>query len=108
VNSSLINKIDKAKRYEHEPERIKFSSLEVSFDGENDVHNLSFGPQGWQCNCGFFGKNGTCSHVMAMQRILAPMLTPEARYYGPDPYVNARLFDDAPSGESVNNAAGSV
>ena len=43
----------------------------------------------------------------AMQRILAPMLTAEARYYGPDPYVNARLFDDAPS-ESLNGAAGPV
>src|SRR5262245_20313804 len=57
VNSSLINKIDKAKRYEHEPERIKFRSLDITFTGENDVHDLSFGSQGWQCNCGFFGKN---------------------------------------------------
>lgn len=107
MNSSLINKIDKAKRYEHEPERIKFRSLNVTFNGENDIHDLSFSGQGWQCNCGFFTKNGTCSHVMAMQRILAPMLTAEARYYGPDPYVNARLFDDAP-GESLNNAAGAL
>jgi hypothetical protein len=31
---------------------------------------------------------------MAMQRILAPMLGPDARY-GPDPLVNAHLHEEA-------------
>jgi hypothetical protein len=84
VNSSLISKIDKAKRYEQEPERIKFRNLEVTFDGENDVHQVSLTNNEWRCNCGFFPRNGTCSHVMAMQRILSPMLAADARY-GPEP-----------------------
>jgi hypothetical protein len=84
VNSSLISKIDKAKRYEQEPERIKFRNLEVTFDGENDVHQVSLTNNEWRCNCGFFPRNGTCSHVMAMQRILSPMLAADARF-GPEP-----------------------
>lgn len=84
MNSSLISKIDKAKRYEQEPERIKFRNLEVTFDGENDVHQVSLTNNEWRCNCGFFPRNGTCSHVMAMQRLLSPMLAPDARY-GPEP-----------------------
>lgn len=83
MNSSLISKIDKAKRYEQEPERIKFRSLQVTFNGENSDHEVTLSERGWKCNCGFFPRNGTCSHVMAMQRILGPMLTPEARY-GPE------------------------
>ena len=104
MNSSLISKIDKAKRYEHEPERIKFRNLEVTFNGENDVHQVALAESGWQCNCGFFAKNSTCSHVMAMQRILAPMLSQEARSYGPDPYMNARLYENAP-GDSLADGA---
>ncbi|HUS15430.1 MAG TPA: hypothetical protein VM536_10485, partial [Chloroflexia bacterium] len=83
MNSSLISKIDKAKRYEREPERIKFASLAVTFDGENSAHEVSLSDNAWHCNCGYFPRNGTCSHVMAMQRILSPMLSPDARY-GPD------------------------
>jgi len=105
VNSSLISKIDKAKRYEHEPERITFRSLDISFNGENATHEVTLSGDAWNCNCGFFAKNGTCSHVMAMQRILAPMLSAEARYYGPDPYVNAQLHDESPA---VAPAAGTA
>ena len=106
MNSSLIGKIDKAKRYVQEPERIKFRSLQVTFDGENHDHEVSLDGQDWNCNCGFFTRNGTCSHVMAMQRLLSPMLSPDARY-GPDPYINANLHDGQ-SPDPLPEAAGAV
>jgi hypothetical protein len=93
LNSSLIGKIDKAKRYQQEPERINFQAMTVTINGENATHNVSLTDTNWHCDCDFFGHHNTCSHVMAMQRILAPMLTPDARY-GPDPYVNARLHEE--------------
>ena len=93
LNSSLIGKIEKAKRYQQEPERINFQSLSVTVNGENATHKVSLEGTTWRCDCDFFNHHNTCSHVMAMQRILAPMLTPDARY-GPDPYINARLHDE--------------
>jgi hypothetical protein len=33
----------------------------------------------WRCECSFFRTWGTCQHVMAMQKMLEPMLSPEAR-----------------------------
>ena len=105
MNSSLIGKIEKAKRYEKELERISFKKIEIDFDGEHNVHKLSLNESKWRCDCSSFPLNGTCSHVMAMQRILAPMLSPEARY-GPDALVNNALHDG--EAEQLNNVAGPV
>lgn len=79
MNSSLYGKIEKAKRYAQEPERIKFTSLSVDFQGEHDVYQVSYDGASWHCTCHFFSSWGTCTHVMTMQRILGPMLTLEAR-----------------------------
>jgi hypothetical protein len=70
MNSSMISKIAKAKRYADEPERIQFTRFEARFQGENDVHTTTYDEGTWQCTCRFFHDWGDCSHTMAMQRIL--------------------------------------
>lgn len=78
MQSSLIGKIEKAKRYAKERDRITFSELAVRFRGENSDYDTSFRDGRWQCTCSFFSSWGMCSHTMAMERILADMLPPEA------------------------------
>ena len=39
--SSLISKIEKAKRYAEEPQRITFQEFEVRFRGDNSSHSVS-------------------------------------------------------------------
>lgn len=78
MNSSLIGKIEKAKRYAQEPERITFHQLQVEFRGENDVHTVSYQDQHWRCTCDFFAERELCSHTMALERILTSMLPQEA------------------------------
>jgi hypothetical protein len=78
MQSSLIGKIEKSKRYAEEKERITFTGLSVNFQGENDDHTLNYQDGKWNCSCNFFSKWGECSHSMAMQRILAEMLPSEA------------------------------
>jgi hypothetical protein len=79
MHSDLIGKIEKARRYAAEPERIKFDDLTVTFHGGNSNHIIALKDGHWSCDCSFFRGWGTCAHVMAMQRILNPMLTAEAR-----------------------------
>ena len=79
MHSSLIGKIEKAQRYEHEPERVTIHTLEADFKGEHDVYKLRLDDNHWTCTCSFFSGYGTCSHTMALQRILAPMLSLESR-----------------------------
>lgn len=76
--SSLVSKIEKAKRYAQERDRITFSDFSASFRGEHDTYSLSYKDGRWHCTCHFFSKWGLCSHTMALQKVLAEMLPKEA------------------------------
>lgn len=78
MHSSLIGKIEKAHRYAQEQERITFSELAVSFQGEHNTYNTGYKDGQWYCSCSFFPRWGLCSHTMALQKILSPMLPREA------------------------------
>ena len=78
MQSSLIGKIEKAKRYAQEPERVTFSELVVKFRGENNDLTTKYKEGRWYCSCGFFSSWGVCSHTMALERMLSSMLPEEA------------------------------
>jgi hypothetical protein len=77
MNSSLIGKIDKARRYAQEPNRARFQSLHVKFQGGHDVYDVTLENQEWSCTCHTYESLGTCSHIMTMERLLAPMIPEE-------------------------------
>ena len=77
MNSSLIGKIEKAKRYAQEKERIRFDSLSVRFHGENGDHNVELAGDHWHCTCDSFAGYGACAHTMALERVLDRMLPAE-------------------------------
>ncbi|MBI2872998.1 MAG: hypothetical protein HYY00_07420 [Chloroflexi bacterium] len=72
--SSLIGKIEKAKRYAQEPDRVRFARFSVTLRGEHSTHAISYEDGDWACDCHFFAGHGTCSHTMAMERILSGMV----------------------------------
>jgi hypothetical protein len=75
MDYGMIGKIEKAKVYAEERERIQFESLTVTLRGDNDsVHDVSYKGGTWNCDCSFFASRGVCSHTMAMERILADMV----------------------------------
>ena len=78
MRSSLIGKIEKAKRYAQEPSRVKISSFTADFQGEHNSYKLSYAEGKWQCSCYFFSQWGICSHIMALQQTLGNMLPKEA------------------------------
>ena len=78
MQSSLISKIEKAKRYVEQPERITISDFKVDFLGENGAHKVSYEDGKWHCTCNFFSQAGICSHTMALQRLFAKTLPKEA------------------------------
>jgi len=79
MQSSLIGKVEKAKRYAQETERVTFSELSVKFRGENNDYDTSYKDGQWHCSCHFFSDWGLCSHTMALQKILDNMLPDTAR-----------------------------
>ena len=70
MDYGMIGKIEKAKRYAEERNRIRFDQFTVTFDGENNPHVVQFDQGIWQCDCDFFQTRGVCSHTMALERIL--------------------------------------
>jgi hypothetical protein len=78
MQSSLIGKIEKAKRYAEEPERVTFLDFATDFRGENSTYKVSYKSGEWHCTCPFFSQRGVCSHTMALQRLLGSMLPREA------------------------------
>jgi hypothetical protein len=78
--SSLISKIEKAKRYAEEPQRISFDGFEVRFRGDNGSHRVSLKGDEWTCECDHFHTSGLCAHVMAMQRLFAVHLNEAQRF----------------------------
>jgi hypothetical protein len=78
VNSSVIGKIEKAKRYARERDRMQLKGLSVHFRGENDDHEVSLSNGKWHCSCEFFAGHTTCAHTMALEHVLEGMLPVEA------------------------------
>jgi hypothetical protein len=78
MDSGMIGKIEKAKRYAEEPERIRFEQFQVTIQGTNSQHALTYDQGTWHCTCNYFATRGVCSHTMAMERLLGIMLPPEA------------------------------
>jgi hypothetical protein len=71
MHSSMIGKLDKARRYADEPWRASMQSLHVEFKGDNDSHTVSYADGAWHCTCHFFEANETCAHSMAVKVMIA-------------------------------------
>ncbi len=74
MDYGMIGKIEKAKRYAQEKNRVHFNSFTVTLDGENNPHTVIFDNGKWTCDCDFFQTRGRCSHTMAIEMILEGML----------------------------------
>jgi hypothetical protein len=74
MDYGLIGKINKAKRYAEERDRIHFEAFTVTFNGDNNPHTVQFGKGIWNCDCDFFQTRGRCSHTMALEIILEKMI----------------------------------
>lgn len=75
MDYGMIGKIEKAKRYAEERDRIRFDQFLATFDGENNPHTVRYDHGTWTCDCDFFTTRGVCSHSMALERILEGMLS---------------------------------
>ncbi|MEX0710123.1 MAG: hypothetical protein WD116_02850 [Chloroflexota bacterium] len=75
----MIGKVEKAMRYAHEPDRVKIGQLTATFSGDNGSHTISLDADQWHCSCHLFESAGGCSHTLAIQKMLDPMLSDAAK-----------------------------
>ena len=74
MDSGMIGKIEKAKRYAQERNRFHFEAFTVSVSGENNSHRVKFENATWHCDCDFFASHGVCTHSMALEELLKGMI----------------------------------
>lgn len=74
MDYGMIGKIEKAKRYAEQRDRIRIESLMVTFQGENNTHRIQYRDGEWQCDCDFFQSRNRCSHTMALEIIFEGMM----------------------------------
>jgi hypothetical protein len=74
MDSSIIGKVDKARKYAEEKERVSINSFNATFHGNHNTYEVTFDAGSWRCQCLFFSTRGVCSHTMALQRILNEVL----------------------------------
>ena len=75
MDTGLIGKLEKAKRYVAEKsKRIQFQSLQVSFAGDNNAHEVHLTDGILKCDCDFYKTRGRCSHTIAIETILEGMI----------------------------------
>jgi len=78
MDSGMIGKIEKAKRYAQERNRFHFKNFTVSIDGENNSHMVHFEDNHWSCDCDYFHARKVCTHTMALEEVLKGMIpTPQ-------------------------------
>ncbi|HOM66810.1 MAG TPA: SWIM zinc finger family protein [Brevefilum fermentans] len=74
MDYGMIGKMEKAKRYAEERERIVFKQFKVLFTGNHSDHTVTYEDGKWGCTCEFFHSRGRCSHTMALELILEQMV----------------------------------
>ena len=74
MDSGLIGKLDKAKRYAEDRRRFLFNQFDLTFHGTNNEHRVTYGNGVFNCDCEFFLTHKRCSHTMALEIVLKDMI----------------------------------
>lgn len=74
MDSGMIGKIEKAKRYAEEKDRITINNFQATFKGDNNDHVVQYEQGRWVCDCSFFQTRGVCVHTMALEMVLKGMV----------------------------------
>jgi hypothetical protein len=74
MDSGMIGKIEKAKRYAEERVRFRFNKFDLTFHGDNNNHHVTFESGVFRCDCEFFVTHQRCAHTMALETLLKDMV----------------------------------
>ena len=68
--SSHISRVEKARIYAEERDRVIINRLNATFRGNNSTHEVGYDAGVWYCSCRSFSTQQACSHAMALQEML--------------------------------------
>jgi hypothetical protein len=71
---NVVSDVEKSIRYATQPERVTFTSFDVTFEGDHNTHHVSYENGEWTSEGSYFKGHGFSAHTIAMERILKDML----------------------------------
>jgi hypothetical protein len=74
MDSGMIGKVEKAKRYAEDRHHFQFNQFDLKFHGDNNEHHVSYHDGMFDCDCEFFITHKRCSHSMALEILLKDMI----------------------------------
>ncbi len=81
MDSSFMRKVEKAKDYALQKERVNFINCKVEFQGNNGDHTITYEAGKWDCDCDYYIGRSTCTHIMAMELMFDGMIAPVPTAY---------------------------
>ncbi|MEI7744831.1 MAG: hypothetical protein WCK58_13920 [Chloroflexota bacterium] len=79
MQSTIVTKAEKAHRYAQEPDRLRISVIEATFEAGGGSHVLRLDGDRWTCDCEFAVAHGVCPHSEAASRMLDVHLVEAAK-----------------------------
>ena len=79
MQSTIVTKAEKAHRYAQEPDRLRVTALEATFEAGGGTHVIVMRDGAWTCDCDFFRTSGVCPHIEAASRMLDAHLPESAK-----------------------------
>ena len=79
MDSGMIGKIEKAKRYAQDSNRFRFNQFDVTYHGDNNDHHVTFDNGVFNCDCEFFLTHHRCGHSMALEIVLQDSLSQQIK-----------------------------
>ena len=74
MDSGLIGKVEKAKRYAEDRHRFLFNQFDLNFHGDNSEHHVSYNKGVFNCDCEFLIIHNRFGHSMALEILLKDMI----------------------------------
>lgn len=74
TDPAIQAKRQKAERYAQQPERFTLDALTLIMQSEHGERTITLDHGTWRCTCPFYAERGTCSHIMAAQLLLKPLI----------------------------------
>jgi hypothetical protein len=79
MQSTIVTKAEKAHRYALEPDRLRITALQATFEAGGGTHVIGLTDGAWTCDCDFFRTSGVCPHIEAASRMLDAHLPESAK-----------------------------
>ncbi len=71
MNEELKRKKIKSEKYAKEIDRFEIIDFNVKMNSEHDTRYIKYTNGKYECTCDCYNRNGTCSHIMAIQNIIS-------------------------------------